>query len=328
MKVTRIVVLVAAYLLLLVAVLAAFALFGVQRVENREIQLEATGYRHQIEKLEEENALLQNNLAKSEQTAAELEAARTAAEQKVSDLTVQLEEVQAQLEEATRFTFDVRAVDAGTVVSADELDVQELAQYFTADKIVEGDAVYARIIDKSYQENDDIALEDLRYMKLLHYNFDHKIQVGELIVNKELVKDYQEIFLELYKNEYEIYSMYLIDDFWTGRALSSDSASIEANNTSAFCYRKSASSDNLSNHALGRAIDINPQQNPYITFDEEGDPVYTHKNARDYVNRGDKLPHMIDHDDLVFKLFAEHGFEWGGDWRSLKDYQHFEKEED
>ena len=211
-------------------------------------------------------------------------------------------------------------------VEMEELDPNNLERYFISVKIEEGDAVYERINGKSYVENDDIGLNDLRYMKVLHYNFDHEIQIGELIVNEALVKDYQEIFLELFENEYEIYSMYLIDNFWTGRALSSDSASIDANNTSAFCYRRSASSSNLSNHALGRAIDINPQQNPYVTFDEEGDPVWTHDNADDYINRSKDLPHMINHDDLAFKLFEEHGFEWGGDWHSLKDYQHFEKE--
>ena len=29
-------------------------------------------------------------------------------------------------------------------------------------------------------------------------------------------------------------------------------------------------------------------------------------------------------DDLCFKLFTEAGFEWGGDWTTRKDYQHFE----
>ena len=32
----------------------------------------------------------------------------------------------------------------------------------------------------------------------------------------------------------------------------------------------------------------------------------------------------IDSNDLACKLFKAEGFDWGGDWRSRKDYQHFE----
>jgi len=48
-------------------------------------------------------------------------------------------------------------------------------------------------------------------------------------------------------------------------------------------------------------------------------------NAADYVDRSKDFSHKIDHDDLCYKLFTEHGFEWGGDWTHSKDYQHFEK---
>lgn len=68
------------------------------------------------------------------------------------------------------------------------------------------------------------------------------------------------IFRELFDIEYEIQSMRLIDDYWTGDGISSDSNSIDNNNTSAFCYRLATGGQNLSNHALGRAIDINPQK--------------------------------------------------------------------
>lgn len=47
-------------------------------------------------------------------------------------------------------------------------------------------------------------------------------------------------------------------------------------------------------------------------------------NAEKYTDRSIEFPHKIDHDDLCYKVFAEHGFEWGGDWEHAKDYQHFE----
>ena len=120
--------------------------------------------------------------------------------------------------------------------------------------------------------------------------------------------------------------MYLIDNYWTGDGASSDSASIEVNNTSAFCYRGVVGGSGLSNHALGRAIDINPQQNPYVTY-KNGVAKWTHDNADDYIDRDTGLPHVITHDDLCYQLFKAHGFDWGGDWKTMKDYQHFDKEE-
>lgn len=213
-------------------------------------------------------------------------------------------------------------LDAGTVLPVEQLNFTSLSNYFTSSPIEE--VVKSRIYGNSYTENDQITLDNLRYLKLLHYNFDHEIQVGECIVNEEIAQDCIEIFTELFNAEYEIYSMYLIDNFWTGEGSSSDTASMNANNSSAFCYRVIANTTKLSNHALGYAIDINPLQNPYITY-KDGMPVYYHDNAEDYADRNIAKDHMITHEDLCYQLFTEHGFTWGGDWKSSKDYQHFEK---
>lgn len=91
-------------------------------------------------------------------------------------------------------------------------------------------------------------------------------------MNADLAEDYTNIFRELFEVEYEIQSMYLIDNYWTGDGDTSDTASIEVNNTSAFCYRAVTGGTKLSNHAFGRAIDINPQQNPYVSY-SSGSPV-------------------------------------------------------
>ena len=46
--------------------------------------------------------------------------------------------------------------------------------------------------------------------------------------------------------------------------------------------------------------------------------------AAEYCDRTWDFPYKIDHDDLCFRLFTTAGFEWGGDWTSCKDFQHFE----
>ena len=160
-------------------------------------------------------------------------------------------------------------------------------------------------------------------MKVLHYNFDGNIQVGEMIVHKDIEQDMREIFEELFRQKYQVSSMRLIDDYWNGTADSSGSRSIDRNNTSVFRYGRSASG-RLSNHALGLAIDFNPQQNPYVTY-RDGEPHWNHENASAYVDRSAGLPHMIDHNDLAYRLFTQHGFTWGGDRDNPKDYQLFEK---
>ena len=215
---------------------------------------------------------------------------------------------------------------AGTVISKDKIDRENLSNYFTSYEIEEGDSVYNRIYGKSYVSNNNIGLSDLRYLKMLHINFDGNYQVGEMIVNKSVAGEVLEIFEILCAEGYQIHSMYLIDNYWAGDGDSSDWYSIDDNNTSAFCYRQATGSGNLSKHALGRAIDINPQQNPYVTYNSDGSPKYSHDNASDYVSgRSSDTAHVITTSDRAYELFTDRGWTWGGNWDSPKDYQHFQK---
>ena len=197
-------------------------------------------------------------------------------------------------------------------------------EYFTINEIVQGDVVYERINGRSYRENPDISLSDLRYLTVLHYNFDGLVQTGEIIVNASIAEDTVSVFKELFSKRYQIFSMYLVDNYWTGDGDSSDTASIEVNNTSAFNYREITGGGRLSNHAYGRAIDINPQQNPYVTYNGDT-PVYTHANAAPYIDRTSGDPHVIVEGDDCYNAFIAHGFSWGGHWDDPVDYQHFEK---
>ena len=221
-------------------------------------------------------------------------------------------------------------VNLSSRASSDEAAELAVRSYARALKmIVEGDEVYNRIIGRSYYENDNIQLQNLRYIKLIHRNYEGQTQVGELIVNEAIEADIIDIFTEFYLSGYQVYSMFLIDNFWTGDGDSSDFASIDVNNTSAFCYRTvTGSSTNLSNHAYGLAIDLNPLENPYVRFDGDGYGSSAHANAQAYNNNRSsaEMPHVIDHEDLAFQLFAQHGSTWGGDWNNPKDYQHFQKE--
>lgn len=167
-----------------------------------------------------------------------------------------------------------------------------------------------------------ISYDDLRYLKVLYYDFDGNVQEGELICNVSIAEDLKEIFYELYRNQYPIQSIRLIDDY-----NGDDTASMEANNTSCFNYRVVDGTTSLSKHALGCAIDINPFYNPYVVFDKTGNgqDYISPKGSEIYADRSKDFAYKIDEQDLCYRLFKEHGFTWGGNWNSCKDYQHFQK---
>ena len=232
-------------------------------------------------------------------------------------------EEEREQEETVQPEVTRESITPGQILDYDEV-ITNIDNYFFSRTIQAGDAVYLRIYGKSYQENEDVSLEDLRYLILLHYNFNHEIQVGEMIVNASIEQDVLGVFKELFENEYEIQSIFLIDNYWTGDADSTDSASIDANNTSCFNYRAVTGGSNLSNHAYGCAIDINPQQNPYIWMTENG-WTWSHDNASPYVDRSSGNSHIIVPGDICSSIFEKYGFQWGGYWTNPVDYQHFEK---
>ena len=166
----------------------------------------------------------------------------------------------------------------------------------------------------------EITFDDLRYVHILHYDFDGLPREGELICNEAIAQDLVEIFEELYRSEYRLEKVLLID-VYDG----DDEASMTDNNTSCFNYRNVEGSSSLSNHALGLAVDINPLYNPYITYSKDGSTEVAPASAAAYADRSGSFPYKIDEDDLCYKLFLRHGFTWGGNWNNVKDYQHFQK---
>ncbi len=181
-------------------------------------------------------------------------------------------------------------------------------------------AVFSRISGISYPVDCTVPLDELRYVGLKYVDFNGDEQDGELICNKDLAQDMVEIFYELYTNAYQLESVKLVDDFG-----GDDTASMLANNTSCFNYRVVEGTTRLSNHAYGRAIDVNPFYNPYITYNKDGSINISPAESEAYADRSAQFPYKIDENDLAYKLFKEHGFKWGGDWNNSKDYQHFEK---
>lgn len=165
-----------------------------------------------------------------------------------------------------------------------------------------------------------ISYDELRYVHILHIDYDGNPTEGELICNEAIAQDLVEIFYELYRNDYRLERVLLIDEYD-----GDDLASMEDNNTSCFNYRMVENSGSLSRHAYGLAIDINPLYNPYITYEKDGSQKVSPVSGQAYADRTVSFPYKIDREDLCYRLFIEHGFTWGGAWNNSKDYQHFQK---
>ena len=197
------------------------------------------------------------------------------------------------------------------------MGMSAFAQDFYQQEIT--DDIFARIEGKSFKANCTTPREDLRYLRVLHYNLDREVLKGELICHKDIADDLLAIFQELYKAAYPIERMVLIDEYDAD-----DEASMRANNTSAFNFRRASGMQRLSSHSTGMAIDINPLYNPLVTHREGKTRVFP-ATATAYMDRTKFFPYKIEKGDLCYRLFKKYGFSWGGDWRSSKDYQHFEK---
>lgn len=155
-------------------------------------------------------------------------------------------------------------------------------------------------------------LEKQRLIDVTYLGYDGKPHVGQIVMDERHGEDLQKIF-ELSKEVgFPIFSAIPITRFgWD------DDKSLIANNTAGFNFRPMVgNSGKLSNHARGWAIDFNPVQNPYI----KGEIVLPPEGTYD----PEVVGTFTENHPLVLR-FKELGWDWGGEWTSLKDYQHFEK---
>lgn len=168
----------------------------------------------------------------------------------------------------------------------------------------------------SWRPGCPVPVGDLRLITMTYWGFDDKPHTGELVVNKAATDDIVAVFRRLYDWRWPIYKMRLVDVY-----KADDYASIDADNTSAFNCRPAEGSSSWSRHAYGLAVDINPRENPYIYANGTG----SHENARKFFKRPVRAPGVINPGDRVVKAFQQRGWEWGGYWSGIKDYQHFSK---
>ncbi|HEX5614659.1 MAG TPA: M15 family metallopeptidase [Acidimicrobiia bacterium] len=151
-------------------------------------------------------------------------------------------------------------------------------------------------------------------MTLTYWGFDNAAHTGELVVHAQVASRVAAAMNTLFQARFPIERMQLVDVYG-----GSDDASMAANNTSGFNCRLTTSGTRWSEHSYGRAIDINPIQNPYRSSNGTVLPPA----GAPYVDRTRTDPGMIHDGDVVVQAFAAIGWGWGGHYQSIKDWQHF-----
>lgn len=148
-------------------------------------------------------------------------------------------------------------------------------------------------------------------LAIIYLSFDGKFHSGQIVVHKELEKDVTDFFKFLLEKNFSLNKAVPIA---SDKYNFSDELSMADNNSSGFNPRNIAGTERPSNHAFGRAIDINPLQNPFI----KNDIVEPVGAAYEPGEIGTLTSEIVE-------FLKSRGWKWGGDYIQIKDYHHFEK---
>jgi hypothetical protein len=172
--------------------------------------------------------------------------------------------------------------------------------------------------------NAPVGCAQLRIVRFSYVGFDGRQHSdGEIMVMAAAAEHVQAIFDTLLQRRFAIAGAKLMN-----RYQGDDQASMRDNNTSAFNDRAVTGNSAPSLHAYGLAIDLNPVQNPFLQFGEDGKATFSPEAGSRYANRLQQRPGKTARKGMaedVVALFSENGFViWGGDWDAPIDYQHFQ----
>lgn len=173
-----------------------------------------------------------------------------------------------------------------------------------------------RMTGVSWRPGCPVGFAKLRLLRVTHWGFDGEVRRGRLVVHRDSARWMLRVMRELYELRFPIRRMRLVDAYGAD-----DRRSMAADNTSAFNCRFVAGTSRWSEHAFGHAIDVNPVENPYVTSDGYVSPPA----GAPYADRSQQAKGLIHRKGPVVAAFASIGWEWGGNWSSPKDYQHFSK---
>lgn len=175
--------------------------------------------------------------------------------------------------------------------------------------------VTAARLGASHRAGCPVAVGDLRLVGVTSWGFDGRTRRGELVVHRDVAAGVVEVFRQLHAARFPLTRVVTAEQYGAD-----DDRLMTAGATSAYNCRAVTGGTGFSEHAYGRAIDVNPIQNPYVRGTTVEPPA-----GRAYLDRSDVRPGMVVAGDAVVRAFASVGWGWGGDFRTLKDYQHFSR---
>ncbi|HEX5862244.1 MAG TPA: M15 family metallopeptidase [Nocardioides sp.] len=158
-----------------------------------------------------------------------------------------------------------------------------------------------------------VGAEELAWLRLTFWGFDDRRHTGELLVHEDVARDLVSVFDRLYAARFPLEELAIV----TRRDLAAPPTG-DGNMTTGFACRPTTGGTSYSQHAYGLAMDVNSFQNPYLD-----DGLVLPELASAYLRRDHTRLGMIRAQGPVVRAFASIGWEWGGSWRTLKDYQHF-----
>lgn len=203
---------------------------------------------------------------------------------------------------------------AGASASASVSPHRSAAAGFHGVQLRIGGRLRRRMTGDSWHRGCPVPLSRLRLLKVSHWGFDGRVHRGRLVVHADASREMLTVMRRLFRLHFAIRRMRLVDAYG-----SDDHRSMNADNTSAFNCREVAGSPGVwSRHAYGRAIDVNPVENPYVS----GSHVSPAK-GESFADRHPRRKGMIAANGAVVRIFNRSGWGWGGNWTGEMDYQHF-----
>lgn len=173
------------------------------------------------------------------------------------------------------------------------------------------------VVDSNYSFEESVAgsdapqsvIEQLSLFDVLYISTDGKLHKGQILTNSQIEEDLKQLFGLMLRDSFPIEKVIPVVAYnW------SDSLSMLANNSYSFCYRNL----DYSKHAQGLAVDINPLFNP-LMYKNKNRPQQPANGVYDTLRAGTFTPQS-----QLVKEFCQRGFRWGGNFRSMSDYHHFE----
>ncbi len=170
------------------------------------------------------------------------------------------------------------------------------------------------VVDRStWEPGCPVPRDGLAWLRLTFWGFDARRHTGELLVNAAAAEDLDLVFRRLWEARFPLEQVLIV------RSIDEEAPPTgDGNGTGSFVCRATTGGTSFSQHAYGLAVDVNTFQNPYAK-----DGLVLPERASSYLARDRVRPGMVTAGGPVVAAFREIGWSWGGDWTTLKDYQHF-----